>query len=82
MNPSVDRVPFPELARRNPIDLATIEREIFAVSLDNGKLVPRGAAQHGWKTSRGARDAPRVPGPAAPYSDGCRSRSVFPGTNR
>jgi hypothetical protein len=40
MNPSVERVQFRELARRNLIDLATIEREIFAVSFDNGKLVP------------------------------------------
>lgn len=40
MNPSVSRVPFRELARRNLLDLAAIEREIFAVSFDNGKLVP------------------------------------------
>lgn len=40
MNPSVTGVPFGELARRNLTDLATIEREIFAVSFDNGKLVP------------------------------------------
>jgi len=40
MNPSVDRVPFRELAKRNLIDLATIEREIFGVRFDNGKLVP------------------------------------------
>jgi hypothetical protein len=40
MNPSVSAVPFRELARRNLIDLATIEREIFAVTFDNEKLVP------------------------------------------
>jgi hypothetical protein len=40
MNPSVTGVPFGELARRNLLDLATIEREIFAVTFDNGKLVP------------------------------------------
>ena len=40
MNPSVSAVPFRELARRNLIDLATIEREIFAVTFDNGKLAP------------------------------------------
>ena len=32
MNPSVSAVPFRELARRNLIDVATIEREIFAVT--------------------------------------------------
>jgi hypothetical protein len=40
MNPKVSSVPFRELARRNLKDLATIEREIFAVSFNNGKLVP------------------------------------------
>jgi hypothetical protein len=40
MNPSVSQVPFRELAKRNLLDLATIERDIFAVSFDNGKLVP------------------------------------------
>lgn len=40
MNPNVSRVPFRELARRNLLDLATIEREIFAVTFDNGRLVP------------------------------------------
>jgi hypothetical protein len=40
MNPSVTRVPLRELAKRNLLDLAVIEREIFAVSFDNGKLVP------------------------------------------
>jgi hypothetical protein len=40
MNPGVSAVPFKELARRNLIDLAVIEREIFGVTFDNGKLVP------------------------------------------
>ena len=40
MNPSVNNVPFRDLAKRNLKDLATIEREIFAVSFDSGKLVP------------------------------------------
>ena len=40
MNPNVGAVPFQELARRNLKDLATIEREIFAVSFSDGKLVP------------------------------------------
>jgi hypothetical protein len=39
-NPSVSRVPLRELAKRNLLDLATIEREIFAIRFDNGKLVP------------------------------------------
>jgi hypothetical protein len=41
MNPSVTRVPVRERAKRNllDLDLAVIEREIFAVSFDNGKLV-------------------------------------------
>jgi hypothetical protein len=40
MNPSVAAVPFRELARRNMIDLAVIEREIFAVTFNEGNLVP------------------------------------------
>lgn len=40
MNPSVTEVPFRELARRNLIDLAVIEREIFAVTFNDGRLVP------------------------------------------
>jgi len=41
MNPSVTAVPFRELARRNLMDLATIEREIFAVTIGSpGRLVP------------------------------------------
>ena len=40
MNPSVSAVPFQELARRNLIDLAAIEREIFAVTFSAEKIVP------------------------------------------
>jgi hypothetical protein len=40
MNPNVSAVPFKELARRNLMDLAVIEREIFGVTFDNGRLVP------------------------------------------
>lgn len=40
MNPSVETVPFQELARRNLIDLAVIEREIFAFAVNEGRLVP------------------------------------------
>ncbi len=40
MNPPVARVPFRDLARRNLIDLAVIEREIFAVTFNEGRIVP------------------------------------------
>lgn len=40
MNPSVVTLPFRALARRNLIDLAVIEREIFAVTFNDGKLMP------------------------------------------
>lgn len=40
MNPSVTAVPIREIARRNLIDLAVVEREIFAVKFANGKIVP------------------------------------------
>jgi hypothetical protein len=40
MNPSVSHFPFRDLAKRNLNDLTTIERETFAVSFNNGKLVP------------------------------------------
>lgn len=40
MNPPVINVPFRELAKRNLIDLATIEREIFGVTFHDGRLVP------------------------------------------
>ena len=40
MNPKIASIPFSDLAKRNLEDLAIIEREIFAVSFHNGKLVP------------------------------------------
>ena len=40
MNAKVSVVPFRELARRNMVDLAAIEREIFAFTFSNGKLLP------------------------------------------
>ena len=41
MNARVSVVPFRELARRNMVDLAAIEREIFACTFNsNAKLVP------------------------------------------
>lgn len=40
MNPKVADVPFAELAKRNVEDLATIEREIFAYGINDGKLSP------------------------------------------
>lgn len=40
MNPKVADVPFTELAKRNVEDLATIEREIFAYRINDGKLAP------------------------------------------
>ncbi len=40
MRPTVTAVPFRELARRNLMDLAVIEREIFEVTFNDGKLVP------------------------------------------
>ncbi len=38
MNPGVSAVPFRELAQRNLADLATIERELFAVTFDEGRM--------------------------------------------
>jgi hypothetical protein len=38
MNPSVSAVPFRDLAKRNLADLATIERELFAVTFDAGRM--------------------------------------------
>ena len=40
MNPKVAAIPFPELAKRNIDDLATIERELFAYRVNDGKLSP------------------------------------------
>ena len=41
MNPKVASVPFKQLAKQNLQALATVEREIFAVSSGHGKLVPK-----------------------------------------
>ncbi len=41
MNPTVTKIPFQEVARKNLKDLATIEGEIFAHGFKNGALVPR-----------------------------------------
>jgi len=40
MNRGVSAVPFRNLAKRNLIDLAAIEREIFAATFDAGRLIP------------------------------------------
>ena len=40
MNPSVSAVPIGEIAKRNLIDLAVVEREVFAVNFTNGKIIP------------------------------------------
>ena len=40
MNPKVAEIPFPKLAKSNIEDLATIEREIFAYTSDDGKFYP------------------------------------------
>ena len=40
MNPKVATIPFEVLAKRNLQDLSVIEREVFGVGIDNGKLVP------------------------------------------
>jgi hypothetical protein len=41
MNPKVVAIDFKVLAKRNLQDLAEIEKEIFAVDYDNGKLFPK-----------------------------------------
>jgi hypothetical protein len=40
LNPKVGSISFRQLARRNLIDLGQIEREIFGVTFDNGRMVP------------------------------------------
>lgn len=40
MNPKVATIPFVDLAKRNIDDLATIEREVFAYRITNGRLSP------------------------------------------
>ena len=41
MNPKVASIQFKQLAKQNLQALAAIEREIFAVSIKHGKLVPK-----------------------------------------
>jgi hypothetical protein len=41
MNPTVTKVPFRQLAKQNLQNLALIEKEIFDVEFENGKLVPK-----------------------------------------
>lgn len=40
MNPPVAQIDFPELAKKNIHNLAVIEREIWATSFRNGKMIP------------------------------------------
>ena len=40
MNPKVSDIPFQELAKSNLQHLATIEKEVFSVGFNDGKLVP------------------------------------------
>ena len=40
MNPKVATIPFETLAKRNLQDLSVIEKEIFGVDVNNGKLIP------------------------------------------
>jgi hypothetical protein len=41
MNPKVAAIPFKHLAKENLQALATVEREIFGVNIEQGKLVPK-----------------------------------------
>lgn len=41
MNPKVTSIPFKQLAKQNLQALATVEREIFGVNIEEGKLVPK-----------------------------------------
>jgi hypothetical protein len=40
MNPKAATISFPELAKRNIDDLTTIEREVFAYRVNDGRLSP------------------------------------------
>ena len=40
MKPTVAKIPFPSLAKKNIHNLAVVEREIWATNFDEGKLVP------------------------------------------
>lgn len=41
MNPKVASIPFKQLAKQNLQALAAVEREIFAVNIEQGKLLPK-----------------------------------------
>ena len=41
MNPKVDQIDFPKLAKKNIQNLSVVEREVFYVDFDEGKLVPK-----------------------------------------
>lgn len=41
MNPKVASIKFPQVAKQNLQNLSLIEREIFGVDIDNGKLIPK-----------------------------------------
>ncbi len=41
MNPKVANIPFPKLAKSNLQALVIIEREVFGVDFEDGKLVPK-----------------------------------------
>ena len=40
MNPPVGKIDFPALAKKNIQSLSVVEREIFDVDVDEGKIVP------------------------------------------
>jgi hypothetical protein len=40
MNSEVALIPFPEIAKKNIQNLAAIEREIFALETDGGRIIP------------------------------------------
>jgi len=40
MNPKVAHIPFADPAKRNLHDLSTIEQEVFAYRVENGRLLP------------------------------------------
>ena len=41
MNPKVDQIDFPKLAKKNIQNLSVVEREVFDVDFDEGSLVPK-----------------------------------------
>ena len=41
MNPKVDQIDFPKLAKKNIQNLSVVEREVFDVDFDEGRLVPK-----------------------------------------